>query len=394
LDIDDTRLLSIEVKAELAQVTKAILLKIGVLDPAREPAYDAGDILFPVLGPIDAVEAALAGIEHEVMEGGCSPSRKKSKGTLADLLKPVMPAEVLKFVPRSFNIIGDIAVMELDERIELYKDQICEKLRYLHPSLKAIYIKQSERAGEFRTSQLDLAWGIDDPVTEHRENGCRFFVNVKESFFDPRLLEEHGRIVAIAKERTLQGSTNVLDLFCGVGPFVIPIARLGNTTSWAVDLNSNAIDLLETNIKANHVPDGSIKPICADSRDVLADLGKYSVPEQGFDMILLNLPRLAHEFIQPCLPFLAAGGTIHWYTIAIELDARKTVEDADPAALLDTIEGWGDDATGNPISGICPVGLRTIMELGLGIKRITRVKSFAPYRYIYCFDLYALSEKE
>ncbi|NMC05243.1 MAG: methyltransferase, partial [Candidatus Lokiarchaeota archaeon] len=243
----------IKVNKRDAQLAKKALLEANLIDFERVPARDGEDVIFPVHDGADGATNAVLRVPFEFCAGKC-PTSKKQHGNIAERLSRVVPKGLIDLVPRAFNIIGKIAVLEIDEQLLPFKDAIARELLEIHPHLSSIYCKESERTGEFRTSVLDLVWGDGNPVTMHAENGCQFVVDVKGTFFDPRLVHEHGRVIEsirVACERS--DTRDVLDLFCGVGPFIIPIAKNTPARSWAVDLNPRAIELLETNVKVNRI---------------------------------------------------------------------------------------------------------------------------------------------
>ena len=69
-----------------------------------------------------------------------------------------------------------------------------------------------------------------------------------ETYWNSRLQEEHQKMAKIIDEKSL-----CVDLCCGIGPFVIPIAKRGIAVL-ANDLNPNSIKFLQKNIKENLTP--------------------------------------------------------------------------------------------------------------------------------------------
>ncbi|MEX2683842.1 MAG: class I SAM-dependent methyltransferase family protein [Candidatus Sigynarchaeota archaeon] len=380
----------IKVNKKNAQDAKNALIKAGYLDLDREPMHDGDSVIFPVK---DGEDETLNNVIHcpfEKIDGVCPSSRKKRRGNLAELLARELPQELVEYVPRAFNIIGTIAVLEIDEHLAPFKPAIARAIREIHPHLTSVFCKQSERAGEFRTSQLDLLWGNGDPVTTHVENGCRFLVDVKEVFFDPRLVHEHDRVVKIITSGCNDRTFNVLDLFCGVGPFVIPLAKDPRASVWAVDLNPRAIDLLGTNIGKNHIDPARVHTHAMDARAFLErdDFDGGTCP-RAFDAIILNLPRAAHAFLPSCKSRSMSGTRLFWYTIAPGFFEGKEMPGDAPESIRERIRVLARQDDMNPVNDACMEGLGLVKAAGFAIDRITRVKPFSPYKYIYCFELVA-----
>ncbi len=374
-----------------AQDAKNALMKAGLLDPDREPMHDGNSVLFPVQDGAEATLKEVVRSPFETCTGACPASRKRRGGNLADLLARELPEDLVERVPRAFNIVGTVAVLEVDERLSRYKDAIAKAILEIHPHLTSVFSKRSERAGEFRTSALDLFWGNGDPVTTHVENGCRFLVDVKGAFFDPRLVQEHARVVeSIQATCTCAGTCNVADLFCGVGPFVVPLAKNPGISVWAVDLNPRAIDLLGVNIKTNHIDPARVHGYTMDARAFLQgnDLGGSACP-LVFDAIILNLPRAAHGFLEACKPRTKGGTRLFWYIVAREFFEGKEMPGDAPEAIQERLRGRAREGDANPVSDACMEGLDVVKALGLTIARITRVKPFSPYKFTYCFELVA-----
>jgi tRNA (guanine37-N1)-methyltransferase len=381
----------VKVNKQDAQDVKTALVKGGLIDSEREALHEGDSVVFPVKDGSEAAIEAIVPCPFEICAGKCPASRKKRVGNLADLLARAVPRELVDMVPRSFNIVGTIAVLEIDEQLTPFKESITMAMLDLHPHLTSIFSKQSERTGEFRTSNLDLLWGNGDPITTHVENGCRFLVDVKDAFFDPRLVHEHARVIdSINAGCKDAGTFNVLDLFCGVGPFVVPLAKDPRINAWAVDLNPRAIELLVTNLKANRIDTTRVHGHAMDARAFLdrLDLDGGTCP-RAFDAIILNLPRVAHEFLGACKPRSRDGTRLFWYTIAREFFEEKELPGATPAEIQERLRSVAREGDTNPVSEICMAGLDVVKALGFTIARITRVKPFSPYKFTYCFELIA-----
>ena len=66
----------------------------------------------------------------------------------------------------------------------------------------------------------------------------------------------------------MQDGETVADLFAGVGPFSVLIGKRNPTVKvYAVDLNPDAVELLNVNVRVNRV-ENNVYPILADAREI------------------------------------------------------------------------------------------------------------------------------
>jgi tRNA (guanine37-N1)-methyltransferase len=98
----------------------------------------------------------------------------------------------------------------------------------------------------------------------------------------------------------------ILDMFCGIGPFPIVIAKNRNVDISAVDINDEAIKYLDENIELNKLK-GSIKTYCGDVREVSESFNSK------FDRIIMNLPGLAYTFLDVAFDLIEENGIINYY---------------------------------------------------------------------------------
>ena len=69
---------------------------------------------------------------------------------------------------------------------------------------------------------MELIAGENNFKTVHVEHGNRFELDLEQTYWNSRLQEEH-KIMA----DLIEMGSKVVDLCCGIGPFVIPIAKRG-----------------------------------------------------------------------------------------------------------------------------------------------------------------------
>ena len=217
----------------------------------------------------------------------------------SQLLEGELSEEEIENLKTSFDTIGDIVILEISEELEPKKDKI-GKATLDFTKRKAIYMKKSAVHGTIRIRDLELIAGVDDPVTIHKEHGARLKLNVKEVYFSPRLATERKRV-----SDSVNDGENILDMFCGIGPFPIVIAKNNDVTITGVDINENAIKYFNENIRLNKLR--NIEAICGDVREVSASF------KMKFDRIIMNLPGLAYDFLDVAMNLIEDGGIINYY---------------------------------------------------------------------------------
>lgn len=148
---------------------------------------------------------------------------------------------------------------------------------------------------------LEFLSGVDDPITIHKEHGARLKLNVKDMYFSPRLATERKRVMESVRE-----GERILDMFCGIGPFPIVIAKNKDAEIAAVDINVEAIRYLNENIRLNKLK-GNIKAYAGDISEVSRQFNSK------FDRIIMNLPGLAYTFLDHAVGLIEDGGTINYY---------------------------------------------------------------------------------
>ena len=217
----------------------------------------------------------------------------------SELLEDELTDEEIENLKTSFDTIGDIVILEIPDNLES-KKSIIGKATLDFTKRKAIYMKKSAVHGTIRIRDLELIAGEDDPITIHKEHGARLKLNVKEVYFSPRLATERKRV----SDRVCDGE-NILDMFCGIGPFPIVIARNNDVSITGVDINENAIKYFKENIKLNKLK--NVEAICGDAGEVSKSF------KTKFDRIIMNLPGLAYDFLDVAMNLIEDGGIINYY---------------------------------------------------------------------------------
>ncbi|WP_405316333.1 class I SAM-dependent methyltransferase [Methanobrevibacter sp.] len=225
---------------------------------------------------------------------------KRVPHNFAEILKDELTPEEIENLKTSFDTIGDIVILEIPDELH-DKKQLIGDAAYKFTKRKAIYMKKSAIKGTIRVRDLEFLSGIDDSVTVHKEHGLRLKLDVREVYFSPRLATERKRVMESVKD-----GEKILDMFCGIGPFPIVIARNKDVDITAVDINEAAIKYLDENIKLNKLK-GNIESYCGDVREVSKGF------KSKFNRIIMNLPGLAYTFLDVAIDLIEDDGIINYY---------------------------------------------------------------------------------
>ena len=252
---------------------------------------------------------------YEIVDMDLEPM-KKVPHNFSELLEGELSSEEIENLRTSFDTIGDIVILEIPDDLE-DKKQIIGDAALKFTKRKAIYMKRSAIKGTTRVRDLEFLSGVDDSVTIHREHGARLKLDVREVYFSPRLATERKRVM-----QSVEDGEKILDMFCGIGPFPIVIAKNKAVEITAVDINKEAIKYLNENIKLNKLK-GSIETYCGDIREVSKSF------KLKFDRIIMNLPGLAYTFLDIAVNLIEENGIINYYEFSDSYEQGiKRLQDA------------------------------------------------------------------
>lgn len=259
---------------------------------------------------LELIETRLG--EFATAEEEFEPQPEKPESLEAAL--SLLPPEARASLPKAFDVIGDLAIVELAPETVAYQGLIAHALMTVHKNIKAVYSKAGPVSGEERVRPLKHLAGETRTSTIHKEFGCSFKVDIAKAFYSPRLSGEHQRVADL-----VEPGEHVIDMFAGVGPFPVLIAkRLSNVTVDAIDLNSEATRLLEENLRLNHVK-GRVRVWNKDAREAILEDDLTGSATR----VIMNHPSQARAFVDTaCQAIRPTGGILHYYTFAEGLEAE------------------------------------------------------------------------
>lgn len=304
--MDDTNQPHLKIKKEEAQSVIKYLKKTfkesSVLAKKFTVLQQQDYVLFPLnfnLPNYNGIKNRLIrDLNAEIVWIKPSENQNYQPRSLEEVLESKLPAPLMELIPKSYDIIGNIAIVELNQfdgikNQEKIKKGIAKAIITVNHNIKTIYEKGSEIEGKYRLRELTFLAGEKNSITIHKENNCKFKLDIRKTFFSPRLNYERQRI----SNADFKQAESIVDMFAGVGPFSIQIARKNDVKIYAFDINKNAIKYLKENISLNKL-EGSINPINKNVKTLINqtnNLGKGL--KNKIDRILMNLPQTSLNYI-------------------------------------------------------------------------------------------------
>jgi tRNA (guanine37-N1)-methyltransferase len=223
---------------------------------------------------------------------------------LKTILKEILPSEDISKLYSAFDIIGSIIIIKIPDSLNSKKQIIADTILMNIKSAKSVFAQTSAVQGDYRIRRLEHLAGDNSVITEYKEHGCRFKVDVTKTYFSPRLSTERMRVSKMITDNEI-----ITNMFAGVGTYSILIAKNNKSCKvYSIDSNPVANELALINAKLNKVQ-GQIIPICGDAREVIIRQLKGTSTR-----VLMPLPEKAKEFVDFAVMALKEnGGTVHYF---------------------------------------------------------------------------------
>ena len=158
-----------------------------------------------------------------------------------DVLKGKLTSKELKLVPRAFDTIGTIIILELPEELVKKEKLIGGAFLKVNKNIKTVCKRAGIHHGKFRIRPVKVIAGDPNTETYYKESGALMKLDVSKTYFTPRLSHERERIAGLVKKHEVIGY-----FFAGVGPFGFVIARAEpDVKMYAIELNPEAFGYLE-----------------------------------------------------------------------------------------------------------------------------------------------------
>jgi tRNA (guanine37-N1)-methyltransferase len=206
-------MLALKSRLQDAETAKKKIIDENILDIDFAMQKDKEFIYFPLKQKpsFDGFEV----IEKEFAMKKVLPARD-----LKTVLKDKLTEKEFERLKTSYDTVGSIAILEIDEDLRKKEKLIADALLESNKNIKTVLRKDEKHEGEFRTQKMKWLAGVKTKETIHKENGVSLLMNVEEVYFSTRLSTERKRIAKQVKK-----GENVLVMFSGCAPYPCVLAK-------------------------------------------------------------------------------------------------------------------------------------------------------------------------
>ncbi|OGJ19051.1 hypothetical protein A3K73_04505 [Candidatus Pacearchaeota archaeon RBG_13_36_9] len=210
----------------------------------------------------------------------------------------------------SYDFIGDIAIVKFSKENKKQKKKFAEEL-LKRKNIKTVLEKADRVKGRLRIAKLNFIEGENKRETLHKENGCRFLLNVESCYFSPRLSEDRKYVAGKVKK-----NERVLVMFGGVAPYAIAIAKLSKAKEIvSVEISKECSKYARKNVGLNKTYNVDI---------IQGDVKRKLAGE--FDLIVMARPNLKETFLKYALAVAMKGTKIYYHCFCHQDELARNLE--------------------------------------------------------------------
>ena len=269
------------------------------LDPNKKIFSDEKYVYLPIESE-EKIEVILSNFDFMILE--YEFLQKEKKLNFSDHLMNEFPNEPWDEISLKFDQIGSIGLLRLDPEntTKKFRERVGQLIIKNFPKITTTVNKKDITSGVERIYPMEFLSGVKNYQSWHREYGVNIKIDLEHAYFNPRLAEEHRKI-----SNEIKKGEKILDLFTGVGPFALQIAKAVECQVYAVDINPHAISCLKESILRNKLK-GEIFPIIGNAMTILKE-------KKTYDRIIINLPEKSVDFLELALGNVKNNGFIYFY---------------------------------------------------------------------------------
>ncbi|MFP4117813.1 MAG: class I SAM-dependent methyltransferase [Candidatus Woesearchaeota archaeon] len=320
---------SVKVRAKDANRAIVEIDDKKILDKTRKITEEKGFVFIPITD----TERCDISIEHTFSRKKLKPKPKKKR--FKDVVTKFLDDDEIEKLKTSFDIVGDLAIIEIDEELREKERQIAESLLETNKTVKGVFRKESAHEGRFRTQKMKHLAGENRLETTHKENNIRLKLDIEKVYFSVRQSTERKRVSSKVKD-----GERVLVLFSGCAPFPCVIAKNSNPTFvCGVEINPIGHEYGKENVRLNRLENVYLSNNDVKDYDkVDDDFKKIEGYDRSFDRIVMPHPSDSENFLEIALRFATEGTEFNFYTFS---DEDKIEEKKDEMKNICEKNGFG-----------------------------------------------------
>jgi len=239
--------------------------------------------------------------------------------TLKEILSSSLSEKQLQHLTTSYDVIGDIIILEIKDELSKKEKMIANALLDMHKNVKVVCKRVGIHTGKYRKQKVKVIAGEKRKTTIHKELNTRLKVHVENVYFSPRMSSERKRIMD-----QINPGEKILVMFSGCAPYPCVFAK--NTKAKeivGVEINPQGHELALENVALNKLY--NVRLYLGDVRKVIPKL------KEKFDRICMPLPKGGEDFLDIALGAAKKNAIIHFYDFLHESEfeeASQKISDA------------------------------------------------------------------
>ncbi len=234
---------------------------------------------------------------------------------LKKLLAGILNDNELSHMVNSFDLVGDILIIDIPQQLQNKEKQIGTKLLESVPHTKVIAKREGPHHGTHRIRNLVIIAGEQRKETLHKENGITLHLNPWEVYYSVRSSNERLRIA-----NEIKPGEKIAILGSGAAPFPLVLAKHSRSALIiGIEKNPQAHSYAIINLQINKLQH-RIKLLRGNAATLL--------PLQNiqYDRILNILPTNHIFFLPYSLQALRPGGILNHYAMVHKKNTADIIE--------------------------------------------------------------------
>lgn len=222
---------------------------------------------------------------------------------LKQSLRKKLTKKEISILPRAFDVIGNIAIINLPKELRRKEKLVAQELLKLK-HITTVVNKIGGITGKLRKTPYKIIAGKKTFETIHKENNCRIKLDISKVYYSSRLASDR---LDVAKK--VKSNERILVMFAGVLPYALAITKNKNPKQvYAIEINKSAAKYARENIKLNKITNvvfihGDVKRICP----LLKRKGIK------FDRIVMPRPQLRETFLKQAFAVAKRNCIVHFH---------------------------------------------------------------------------------